>query len=315
MSKRAWRILWIICIVLIAAQTVLAAFYTIPHPVPLRYLQDAAKAYATGRIQTASPLMSIWGLLGRLFGIAPLTLALKVLPFVCIPGCYASYAFAALQLPDGKDRAPLTVLIIACLQIVGYQSDAFAPYTLLLGWYTGYALFLHLLMPLVLGAVLKWTGKHPLQQETLDSLAEDEEDDDMKHKYLNVRNLAIILAAFVIVSACALFILNRKINNLHAATENLQQSIVKKGDVVEFRGALGDTCKGYVIVGSDGGLSVFFGGDEEDGPALAQLLAQYGQTVDAWYLKEGEDGAYLYCVEQGIAVDQVFRMQMSEEVF
>ena len=102
--------------------------------------------------------------------------------------------------------------------------------------------------------------------------------------------LAIVLVLFVIAATCALFVLNRKINNLHGATENLQQEIRKKGDVVEFRGALGDTCKGYIIVGSDGGLSVFFGGDEEDGPALLQQLAGYGREVDTWYLKEEEDG-------------------------
>ncbi len=315
MSRRALKILWALCILLIAAQTVVAAFYTIPHPMALRFLQDATKTYATLQFQAASPIMSIWGYLCRIFHIAPLTFALKILPFVIIPACYAAYAFLAHLLPRGRETAPVMVLIIACLQIFGYQSEAFVPYTLLLGWYTGYALILHLLLPVVFALILKWIKKHPLKQGDSGPEDVDEEDDDMKHKYLNVRNLGIAFLVFAVLSLLAVFLLNRKINNLHEATENLQRSISQKGDVVEFKGALGDTCKGYVVVGNDGGLSVFFGGEEEDGPALYALLLEYGQVIDAWYLKEGEDGAYTYCLEQGIAVDHVYTMQVTEEVF
>ncbi|MBR4169486.1 MAG: hypothetical protein IKR47_07155 [Lachnospiraceae bacterium] len=314
MSKRTGRILWVLCILLVAAQTVIAAFYTIPHPVALRYLQDAVKTFETGQFQFASPVMSIWGLLCRLFHAVPMTFALKILPFVIIPACYGAYAFAVCMIPDGEKTAPVTLLLIAVLQIFGYQSEAFVPFTLLLGWYTGYALLVHFFLPLLLGVIFVRIKKHPPQTPIPEESAADLEDEDMKHKYLNVRNLAIVLVLFVIAATCALFVLNRKINNLHGATENLQQEIRKKGDVVEFRGALGDTCKGYIIVGSDGGLSVFFGGDEEDGPALLQQLAGYGREVDTWYLKEEEDGAYTYCVEQGISVDHVIRFTGMEEV-
>ncbi len=314
MSKKTARIIWGLCILFIVAQTVIAAIFTIPHPAALRYLKEATVVNATGQFQLSAPVMSIMGLLCRLLHISVSTFALKILPFLAIPACYGAYAFLVCEIPDGRETAPLTLLLICLLQTAGYQSDAFVPYTLLLGWYTGQCLLIHFIAPLLLGILFILLKKHPQNAIEPDELQSDEEDDDMKHKYLNVRNLGIAFVLFVIASACALFVLNRKINNLHAATENLQQSITKKGDVVEFRGALGDESKGYVVAGSDGGLSVFFGGDEEDGPALMELLAGYGRDVDAWYLKEGEDGAYQYCLSQGINVNHAYQMQGVEEI-
>ena len=136
----------------------------------------------------------------------------------------------------------------------------------------------------------------------------------MKHKFINARNLSIALLIITLLMVGVFFVLNRKINNLHMATEHLQQSITEKGDVIEFRGALGDEWKGYIIVGSDGGVNVFFGGSEEDGPALVDAISKYSQVVDNWYLKEDEKGAYEYCREQGIAVSHVFLLQGVEEV-
>ncbi|MBO4902139.1 MAG: hypothetical protein J5518_05045 [Lachnospiraceae bacterium] len=313
MSKRFRLIPWILCILFIAAQTVIAAFYTVPDTASVGYLKDASQvAYAGGFVFT-SPLMSLWGLLCRLFHVSVLTFALHVLPFVLIPACYGAYVFAILSLPDARDRGGWMLFVVCMLHLFGYQADAFSPFTLLLGWYTGYALILHLIAPLLLGVMIRVALSRKEETEQ-DLTAAGPEDEDMKHKYLNVRNLAIVFVLFAVLAAAALFVLNRKINNLHAATENLQRSIAEKGDLIEFRGKKGDVLKGYVLNGSDGGVSVVFGGDEEDGPALAELLGGLGNRVDSWYVKEGEDGALNYCRKQGIAVSHVYVLEGMREL-
>ena len=313
MTKHLQRGVWILCILLIAAQTVIAAWYTKAQPGGLNDLKDAAAVFYNGGFTAGSPVMSLWGLLGRLFHVEPLFLALHVLPFVLIPLCYAAYFFLILSLPAQNAHRPYMLLFLCILHLFGYQSDAFSVCTLLLCWYSGYALALHLLLPLLFAFLLRFLQKHPPEQKDANESV-NEEDEEMKHKYLNTRNLGIALLVITLAMAAVFFVLNRKINNLHLATENLQRSILEKGDLIEFRGALGDEWKGYVIVGSDGGVNVFFGGSEDDGPALAEMLAKYGQVVDNWYLKKDEQGAYEYCRDQGIAVSHVFLLEGVEEV-
>ena len=313
MSKRFRLIIWSLCVLIIAAQTVVAAFCTIPQPAALAVLQDATRVCGSGRILFSSPVMSLWGLLSRALHMKTLTLALHVLPFVIIPLCYLAYVFLIRALPGAKEQGPFILLLIILLQLFAYQSEAFVPCTLLLGWYTGYAILLHGLFPVLLGLLIRYIQSRKEKEAEPKSFDQTEED-DMKHKYLNVRNLGIALLCFFVLMIGALFVLNRKINNLHDATQNLQQSVSNKGELIEFRGALGSEWKGYLIVGSDGGVSVFFGGDEKDGPALAELISQYTQTVDNWYLNEKEQGAYEYCRDKGVAVSHVYVMQGMEEV-
>lgn len=313
MNRRYSMIILGLCVLLVAAQTVIAAFYTVPQPAALLYLQDATRVREGGGIVLASPVMSLWGLMSRVLHMSTLTFALHVLPFVIIPLCYLAYAFLIRSLPMSKELMPPVLLFVILLQLFSYQSEAFVPCTLLLGWYTGYAILLHALFPFLLGLLVRYLQKRPEKEENPESFDQTEED-DMKHKYLNVRNLGIALLCFFVLMMGALFVLNKKINNLHDATQNLQQSVTNKGELVEFRGALGTEWKGYLIVGSDGGVSVFFGGDEKDGPALSELILKYTQTVDNWYLSAEEQGAYEYCKDQGIAVSHVYIMQGMEEV-
>lgn len=313
MSKHAQKILWILCILLIAAQTVIAAFFTAGQTAGLQILKNATQVYETGQIVIAAPLMSLWGLICRLFHMSPVFFALHILPFIMIPACYGAYIFLIRSFCEGK-TVPLTLLIVCLLQIFGYQSDAFVPATLLLGWYTGYALVLHLLCPLLLGVLLTKLPVVAAKEVKSGEDTADEEDEDMKHKYLNVRNLGIALLLFFVIALSAIFVLNRKINNLHAATENLQKSISDKGELIEFTGAVGDDLKGYILKGSQGSLTVIFCGDKNDGPALCELLSGYGGAVDSWYLREDEQGAYEYCVKEGITVEHVYTVNGMEEV-
>lgn len=343
MSKWLARILWTIAIILVVAQAVVAAFYTLPADDAVSGLKYASKVYDTGRIVVTSPMMSLIGLIGRVFHIAPIRFALHVLPFIIIPLSYFAYALLAKSLSDGP-MTPTILIFTELLNIYGYQSDALSPCTLLLGWYRGEAVLIHLILPLLLALYIRWKNAHPALEgaagaetfgvETADVASEteatepertgiaadiktdeDEWEDEMKHKIINVRNLSIAFAAFVIVALVAIFVLNRKINNLHEATISLQDVIEQKGEFIEFKGAVGDSFKGYIVIDGDDNVTVVFGGTYNDGEALMEVLANYENHVTSWYLeKDGEQGAFEYCRENGTKIDHIYSIEGIEEM-
>ena len=314
MSKWLARILWTIAIILVVAQAVVAAFYTLPADDAVSGLKYAAKVYDTGRIVVTSPMMSLIGLIGRVFHIAPIKLALHVLPFIIIPLSYFAYALLAKSLSDGP-MTPTILIFTELLNLYGYQSDALSPCTLLLGWYRGEAVLIHLILPLLLALYIRW--KEPQETGIAADIKtdEDEWEDEMKHKIINVRNLSIAFAAFVIVALVAIFVLNRKINNLHEATISLQDVIEQKGEFIEFKGAVGDSFKGYIVIDGDDNVTVVFGGTYNDGEALMEVLANYENHVTSWYLeKDGEQGAFEYCRENGTKIDHIYSIEGIEEM-
>ncbi len=313
MTKRIKQLPWLLSCVLIIAQVILAAFFTKIPAAGLGPLADITYTAKTGIFLPLSPLLSVYGLICRVTGIGTMTFALRVLPFVVIPLCYLAYRFLIRSLPEEQENAGWIFFGICVLQTFGYQSDALLPCTLLLNWFGGTALFVHLILPLGLGALIRWRNSRPVCEEEAQRPS-DEEDEDMKQKILNVRNLGIAFLLFAVLAVGAIFVLNRKINNLHDVTASLQQNVDKRGEVVAFYGAHGDEVRGYILVGNDGGVSVIFGGDAADGPALTEVLGRYGSAVDAWYLKKGEEGIYDYCVTEGIKVDHVFTIQGLEEI-
>ena len=128
MSKRLSRILWCLCVLLIAAQTVIAAFYTIPQSAGLIFLQDATRVSETGKILFSSPLMSLWGLLCRAFHMKTLTFALKVLPFAVIPLSYLAYVFLIRALPGPKEQAPFILLLVPVRGFCAFHAAALLVY-------------------------------------------------------------------------------------------------------------------------------------------------------------------------------------------
>lgn len=319
MNKWISRILWAAAVLFMIIQVVMAAFYTLPYPDCIIGLKDAAYVYDGRGIVWSAPIMSLWGLVGRLTGIAPAYLALHILPFIIIPACYLAYGYAAVTLNGNSIKAPAMVLVIELLNLFGFQSEILSPYTLLLGWYRGEAICVHLILPLLLTAYIKWRDKHPIEEravkEEMWQVEEDDAEDEMKHKYLNVRNLGIAFIVFVIVVMGAVLVLNRKINNLHEATVNLQNVIEEKGEYIEFKGALGESSEGYIMVDADDNVTVMFGGAYEDGAALYEILAEYGNHVTSWYLKDdGEQGAFEYCRENGTVIDHIYTIGGIEEL-
>ena len=311
MNKWINRILWILAILLLLLQVVIAAFYTKPVTDSLVGLKDATSVYEGGKIILSSPVMSLWGLIGRIGGILPIRLALDILPFIIIPLCYFAYVFLARTLFKESLKTPLTLVLTELLNIYGFQSEALSPCTLLLGWYRGEAILIHLVLPLLLAFYIRWRDKHPAPERTYEEYPEDE----MKHKILNVRNLSIAFAAFAVIVLGAVFVLNQKINNLHNATISLQNIIEDKGEFIEFKGALGDSFKGYVVIDKDDNVTVIFGGNYDDGEALLDLLSKYDKKVTSWYLeKDGEQGAFEYCRENGVSIEHIYSIGGIEEI-
>ena len=317
MNKWIDRILWIIAVALVIGQIIVAAFYTVPKSDALSGLKVATSVYEGGGFVIGAPAMSLLGVLSKIVGLSPVKLALDILPFIIIPLCYFAYGFLAKSLSEGLIKTPAILIFTELLNIYGYGSDALSPYTLLLGWYRGGAILIHLILPFILAFIIRWRDKHPHPEKTEDASTLDEEDseDEMKHKILNVRNLSIALAVFVIIVIGAVFVLNRKINNLHEATLSLQDIIESKGEFIEFKGALGDTFRGYIVVDADDNVTVVFGGRYEDGEALLEVLSRYDKHVTSWYIMEdGEQGAFEYCRDNGVAIEHIYSVGGIEEI-
>lgn len=316
MNKWTGRILWMIAVALVIGQIIVAAFYTVPKSDALYGLKIATSIYEGGGFVISAPAMSILGLISRIVRISPVKLALNILPFVIIPLCYFAYGFLAKSLSEGSVKTPAILILTELLNIYGYSSDALSPYTLLLGWYRGEAILVHLILPLVAAFIIRWRDKHPLQKKEDEGMLEEEDsEDDMKHKILNVRNLSIALAVFVIIVIGAVFVLNKKINNLHEATLSLQDIIESKGEFIEFKGALGDAFRGYIVVDAEDNVTVVFGGRYEDGEALLEILSRYDKHVTSWYIMEdGEQGAFEYCRDNGVAIEHIYSVGGIEEL-
>lgn len=319
MNKTLRRILWALDIILIIAETVVAALFTAPAVSGLDAIGMACKVKDGAPFMMSAPAMSILGLICRLFNARPMMVALNVLPFVMIPLCFAAYAFAAISLDGEEERiSPALMLIIILLQLWGYQSEAFIPFTLLLSWYRGEAILVHLVLPILLALLIRWIKKKPEKEDGVakdigsDSNNEDE-DDEMKHKYLNVRNLSIAILILAVLSIGAIVLLNRKINNLYEATVNLQNAVEDKGDFAEYIGA-DEAIKGYVLRSAEGTITVIDGGGYEEGSGMLELITKYGTAVDTWYLLGDESGALDYCVEQGLEVKKTYRVDGIEEI-
>ena len=317
MNKWINRILWMIAVLLVVAQVMVAAFYTEPATQSLMGLKDATYVFEGGKFVIGSPFMSLLGIIGRVLGIMPIKLALNILPFIIIPLCYLSYGFLATTITKEPIKAPAILIFTELLNIYGFQSEAFSPYTLLLGWYRGETILVHLILPLLPAFIIRWRDRHPLPEKTpvIEADIEEDPEDEMKHKILNVRNLSIVFAAFVIVVIGAMFILNQKINNLHNATLSLQDIIESKGEFVEFRGVRGDAFRGYIVVDKDDNVTVIFGGKYEDGEALLDILSKYDKKVTSWYIeKDGEQGAFEYCRENGVSIGHIYSIGGIEEI-
>lgn len=323
MNKITRRILWTLDIILIITATVIAALFTTPPVSGLEAIGLATKVYGGASFMMNAPVMSCLGLICRLFKALPITVALKVLPFILVPACFVAYAYLSVVLDEEKKGiAPILFFIIILLQVWGYQSEAFIPYTLLLSWYRGETLLVHLILPIALAFLIRRIKKKPnietareqeLRSDGCREAERKDEDDEMKHKYINVKNLSIALLVLAVLSVGAILLLNRKINNLYEATVNLQSAVEGKGDFAKYSG-IDEDVKGYVIRSAEGAVTVIDGGGYDEGSGMLELITKYGSSVDTWYLLGDERGALDYCEEQGLKVNKIYHVDGIEEI-
>ena len=245
------------------------------------------------------------------------------------------------QSPESDtDACLLFMLFIMLLQLFGYQSGFLIRTTLLFSYFSEEAFFIHALLPFILWFVLDRADrkrerffiedgrqkqeeavralKPPAEGEAADEsdeLTESEEEWDMKHKFINTRNLAIAVLALFVILAGTVFILNRKINNLYTATVSLQESMGDGVRVYEFIPEGEESAVAYVAKQTNGALIVIGGGPKEFGDQLFDFLESYGGAVDAWYLKgktPEDTGAYEACLNLGTKVGAVYYMSLEQ---
>ena len=322
----AW-VLFVIMLLLIVLQIIGTSFWGYHQPNATRQVWTATKAYETGNLTAASPMMMLWAWIAWIFKEHPLTIVFSVSQFVMLPLYYMGYAVLARKLcKENREQSIIFMLFLCILHLFGYQSGYALGLTLLFSYFSGGVFILQGLMPFLLFLFLTGLERRqvtvPEAENTADKLIdteEDWEDEDMKkHKIVNARNIGIVLVLFAILVAGAIYILNNKINSLHNATQNLQLAMDEKCSIYEFKPEAGDEVAGYLLRQSDGRLVMIGGGAEENGEALYEFLTKYGAQLDKWYLygeSAADRGAYDYCTDgKGMEVGSVYYLTGMEEV-
>lgn len=292
----------------------------------VRLIPVATKVYDAGICVKGSPVMNLWGIFSGLAGIHPLNFIYAVLPASMLILFYSGYYSLLLMLcKENRLSAGLALTFVSMLNIWGYQSERLVPMTLLFSWFTGQCIVVHALLPLSLSLLAGGKLAHKLafrknatevyktdNKESYD-VSEDElyeEEWDMKkHKIINARNLAIAIGLVAVALVGFVFILNSKINTLHAATANLQRDLDSRCAMYEFTSESGEV-KGYLLEGSDGSRTMVGGGNAQDAEALSEFLGKHGTELTNWYLYGVDDdnkGAYDKCVKElGISVKNIY---------
>jgi len=329
--------------ILIILQILILVFCSYDKPNAFVDIKIASRIYETGKISDYSLMMIVWGYLGRLLHIHPMTLIFSISPIIMLPIYYRIYVLLGRRLFGENRRENLLFIFFICIMhIFGYQSGYAVRITLLMGWFTTQSVIIHGILPYLLYLLLgknigimkeninensgenenknaridcnintdnniksEGAGQYGTGPDGIASTADeiDEEDweemDMKKHPIINSRNIAIALLLCMVLMVTAIFILNRKINSLHAATQNLQLAMDEKCSLYEFVPEVGKGVEGYVMKLSDGRLVVIDGGSKENGSRFYDFIAQYGNVIDTWYVYENnEESAYDYCIEK-----------------
>lgn len=292
----------------------------------IKNIPIATRVFERGNCIKGSSIMNLWGSLAMLIKIHPLMLIYTYLPSVMLLLVYTGYYEFAYAATDGKKTESIIVVaVVTILNIWGYQSEVFVPATLLFSWFSGWCYIVHILPVFI--AILILTGrengffkprqKEEIAEEEMNPTEEDyqEEWDMKKHKIINARNLAIALGLMAVLLVAVVLILNNKINQLHAATANLQVDLNNRCRVYEFEASNGEVC-GYLIKGKDEKLTMIGGGGEERADDLYNFISEYGTVVTNWYLydiSEENVGACVKCIsEKGIEAQNVYVLNRTE---
>lgn len=327
--------LWILNAILILLQIFILVFFSYDRPNAFVDIKEAIYVYETGKIASFSPMMIIWGYMARILHIHPLTIIFSFAPVIMLPIYYRIYTLLGRSIfEDDRKKSLLFVFFISVMQIFGYQSGYADRITLLFGYFSTQCVIVHGVLPFVLYVLVKnklcfvkeslqnidQTNSGSLMNETDykandDSYDDWEEEDMKKHPIVNSRNIGIALVLCMLMVLTAIFILNRKINSLHDATQNLQIAMEEKCSLYEFVPEAGGEVEGYVMKLTDGRLVVIDGGSKDNGALLYDFIAQYGNVIDTWYLNDKEESsAYEYCREKtDLDIMKVQKISVGEE--
>ncbi|HAG70293.1 MAG TPA: hypothetical protein DCL38_10035 [Lachnospiraceae bacterium] len=293
--------------------------------------RDATFAFETGRISASSPVMMLYAWLSGLVRVHPMTMIYTIAPVIMLPMYYGLEWSLAKQLfkEDERNRTEkclFMMFIFELLHIFGYQSWSGRRFTLLLSYFSETAFLVHGILPFILwfsadayrkraAVAAKAREAERLKDLTKGDTRDPEEDQDMNHRIVNSRNIGIALLVVTVLFSGMIFILNRKINSLHETAAGLTESLNSGLRTYEFIPEGQERAAAFIVRQSNGGLIVIGGGGAENGNPLYDLITEYGNSVDSWYLNgssPSDTGAYEVCRDRGLTVEAVYTLNINE---
>jgi len=319
MSKKI-RFLRIAYILLVIMQVVLAVLFRSRITTSFDGIKYATAVFEGGSINIKSPFMTLVGLISRLTGLHPLIFASTVMALIMIPLAYYCYYLLIKSVFNGEEAAGYISLYVICfVNIFGYQSDKMMPSMLLTGYFTGYALTLHVILPLLARYLIERSRKSDSGHAEIAESDENNDDyleewDMKKHPIVNARNLAIALGLVALMLIGFVYVLNNKINTLYDATAGLQNELSSSCKIYEY--APNGEVIAYLIKNSDGSIVVVGGGDSSNAGGLCDFIRGFSDSVKEWYVY-GEDeensGACRNCIDiNGLSVDNVYVIERTD---
>lgn len=219
------------------------------------------------------------------------------------------------------DRVCFMIFVLLLHSFANY-SEVACSFSIFLSPVTIKSLVIHDVMPLLLWIYLCFQDEinNYFISENIDSVDDDEEYleewDMKKHKILNMRNMAIVIAVFFVAFIAVVFILNQKINSLYNATVMLENAANTKMSVYEINGEDGTTYL-TVMISPEGTVTCLGSGDKANGEEAYELISQYTDKVDKWYLygdDEKNRGAYDFVKDQGIEIKETYIITGVEKI-
>lgn len=238
------------------------------------------------------------------------------------------YVVIANRLYVRKLQKTIFILYAILLNVFSVYSEKSIEYNLFLKPLSAGSIVIHLVLPAFMYIII-WKfpdvvyikGEDNTDEETDKSEITDDEYDEewdmKKHKILNIRNMAVAFAVFIVMFIGVIFTLNSKINSLYNATLILEQAARDKAAVYTYVSEDNQDISIQVIVAGDGLITVIGGGNYEDGVKFMEYLKQYGTNVDKWYLnsrESSETGVYEYCRNNGIVINSLYCVTGIEKV-
>ena len=245
-----------------------------------------------------------------------------VISIILICTYFAIYFLISKELFIERSDRWLFIIIVSLLQLFSFYSEKASKLSLLLSPMSVSVIIIHGILPLLLWLYLKYEAKIK-EMLIYDGNDEDTEDSEIpeewdmkKHKLLNIRNMAIAFVAFILVFAAVVFVLNTKINTLYDATVMLENAANTKISVYELKEDDGSVTM-TLMISPEGTVTVIDGAGKTNGTEAYELISKYADKVDKWYLYGEDDdskGAYDFCVDQGMKVENTYLISGIEEI-